>query len=375
MTGRSLFPLVARRLACGLLLLAGLSACSQPDPLRIGLLAGLSGSVADLGESGRAGAQLAVEESNQAGGIQGRRLELIPRDDAQDPQKARAAIASFRGDQVVAIIGPMTSAMAEAVLPVSNEAGLTLISPTATASSLSGRDDQLLTVLSTARQNAHRLADHHASSGLRRIAAIYDTRNNAYSQDWLVGYRETIEARGGRLLQVLSFTSGDEGSYLAAVRQLRGRDVDGIMYVANAVDTVRLLLLVRQAGLKQPALGVTWSATEQLLELGGRAVEGMVTLQLFNRELPTPRYQAFLKDYRQRFNQEPGFASIAAYDAAQATIQALRKRKDGQSVKAALLESGPYQGLQEAWNFDRNGDVQRATYVATVKDGRFLVVD
>ena len=119
----------------------------------------------------------------------------------------------------------------------------------------------------------------------------------------------------------------------------------------------------------------TWSATEQLLELGGREVEGMSSIQLFNRELETPRYQVFLRSYRERFAQEPGFASIAAYDATQALIQALRQQRADQSVKQALLQAGPYEGLQERWNFDPYGDVQRRNYITIVKGGRFVAVN
>lgn len=364
-----------RRLLLGAALAPLLGACGPRPTLRIGLLGGLSGSVADLGEAARAGAQLAVEQCNAEGGIHGRQLELLPRDDAQDPEQARAAMAAFERDRVVAIIGPMTSAMAEAVLPASARANLVLISPTVSASRLLGRDDMLFMALTSTQHNARQAAHYHASRGLRRVLALYDTRNSTYSEDWLSVYRQAIGTQGGQLVQAVPFSSGQEDSYQAAVRQLRGREADAIIYVANAVDTVRLLLLVRQAGWRLPALGVTWSATEQLLELGGREVEGMSSIQLFNRELETPRYQVFLRSYRERFAQEPGFASIAAYDATQALIQALRQQRADQSVKQALLQAGPYEGLQERWNFDPYGDVQRRNYITIVKGGRFVAVN
>lgn len=364
-----------RRLLLGAALLPWLSACGPQPTLRIGLLAGLSGSVADLGEAARAGAQLAVEQCNAEGGVHGRQLELLPRDDAQDPEQARAALAAFERDGVVAIIGPTTSAMAEAVLPASARANLVLVSPTVSASRLLGRDDTLFMALTSTQHNARQAAHHHASRGWRRVLALYDTRNSIYSEDWLSAYREAIGTHGGRLVQALPFNSGQPDSYQQAVRQLRGREADAIIYVANAVDTVRLLLLVRQAGWRLPALGVTWSATEQLLELGGREVEGMSSVQLFNRDMATPRYQAFLRAYRERFAQEPGFASVAAYDATQALIQALRQQRPGQSVKQALLQAGPYEGLQERWNFDLYGDVQRRNYITIVKGGRFVAVN
>ncbi|MFN4360589.1 MAG: ABC transporter substrate-binding protein [Hylemonella sp.] len=371
---RVLRPL-RRHLVLGAALAPLLSACAPEPTLRIGLLAGLSGSVADLGEAARAGAQLAVEQSNAEGGVQGRQLELLPRDDAQDPEQARAALAAFERDRVVAIIGPMTSAMAEAVLPASARSNLVLISPTVSASRLLGRDDTLFMALTSTQHNARQAAHYHASRGWRRVLALYDTRNSIYSEDWLSGYREAIGSHGGQLVQAVPFSSGQPDSYPQAVRQLRAREADAIIYVANAVDTVRLLLLVRQAGWRLPALGVTWSATEQLLELGGREVEGMSSIQLFNRELATPRYLAFLRTYRERFAQEPGFASVAAYDATQALIQALRQQRPDQSVKQALLQAGPYEGLQERWNFDLYGDVQRRNYITIVRDGRFVAVN
>ena len=363
-----------RRLFCALAI-GLLTACAPEPTVRIGLLAGLSGSVADLGEAARAGAQLAVEEVNAAGGLNGRMIELMPRDDGQDPDQARIALKAFMADGVVAIIGPVTSAMAQAVLPASTQDGLVLLSPTVSSSSLMGQDDALFMVLPSTRQNAQQAAHYHASRGLRRVLAFYDTRNSTYTEDWLQHYREASATHGIQLMQTVPFTSGREDSYLQAVRQLRARDADAILYVSNAVDTVRLLLLARQAGWRQPALGVTWSATEQLLELGGREVEGMSSTQLFNREHATPRYQEFVRAYRQRFGQEPGFASVAAYDAAQALVQALRRQQPGQSVKQALLQAGPYEGLQERWNFDGYGDVQRRNYVTVIKDGRYVAVN
>lgn len=359
----------------GFLLVLGLTACTPEPTVRIGLLAGLSGSVADLGEAARAGAQLAVEEVNAAGGLNGRMIELTPRDDGQNPDQARAAIKAFIADGVVAVIGPVTSAMAQAVLPDSTQAGLVLVSPTVSSSSLMGYDDALFMILPSSRQNAQQAAHYHASRGLRRVVAFYDTRNSAYTEDWLKHYREASLTHGIRLVQTVPFTSGREDSYQQAVRQLRARDADAILYVSNAVDTVRLLLLSRQAGWRQPALGVTWSATEQLLELGGREVEGMSSTQLFNREHATTRYQDFVRGYRERFGQEPGFASVAAYDATHALVQALRRQQQGQGVKQALLQAGPYEGLQERWNFDVYGDVQRRNYVTVIKDGRYVTVN
>jgi branched-chain amino acid transport system substrate-binding protein len=138
---------------------------------------------------------------------------------------------------------------------------------------------------------------------------------------------------------------------------------------------VRLAQLLRNLGQTQPVTATTWAATEHLIQLGGRTVEGITLTQFFNRDDVSPRYRSFASAFTSRFNQEPGFASVAAYDATRAVIAALARSDKAQTLKSALIAGGPYAGLQVNWSFDRNGDAQRATYITVVKNGRFVVVD
>lgn len=359
-------------LFCCALLTAG---CAPPEPLRLGFLGGLSGRVADLGEGGRNGTQLAVELANEEGGIRGRKIELIIQDDGQNKEMALAAVDRLAAARPVAVIGPMTSAMAVAVLEPSARAGLLLVSPTVTATTLSDQDDHLFKVVSSTREHARLSAESFYAQGRRRIAGIYDTNNAAYTTDWLEQYRAAFAAKGGAIVAAVPFTSGEDASYGAAVNKLKAVDADAFHFIANASDTVRLLQLARAAGLRQPASAATWAATEHLIELGGRSVEGLRLTQYFDREDASPRYLAFRNNYQARFGRNPGFACVAAYDAARAVIEALRKQESRQSLKEALLGSGPYDGLQGRWNFNRFGDAERSVWVTVVRDGRFVRAD
>ncbi len=138
---------------------------------------------------------------------------------------------------------------------------------------------------------------------------------------------------------------------------------------------MRLVQLSRNLGLHQPVTTSTWAATEHLIQLGGRTVEGITVAQFFNRDDASPRYRAFAAAYRARFKQEPGFASVAAYDATKAVLTALAKVGRDQSLKQALLAAGPYEGLQDRWSFDRNGDARRQTHITVVRNGRFVLVE
>ena len=118
--------------------IAVLLGCEPLEPIRIGFVGGTSGRVADLGIAGRDAVLLAVELRNQSGGVAGRKVKLLIKDDQQSPELARRAVRDLIEQGVVAIVGPMTSAMAIAVVPIANEAKVLLMSPTATTDDLTG---------------------------------------------------------------------------------------------------------------------------------------------------------------------------------------------------------------------------------------------
>ena len=137
---------------CALLaLVCVLTACSKPEPIKIGFVAGLTGRVADLGTSSLNGAVLAVEQCNAAGGVAGRPVELIVRDDGQNSGAARQAVKELIDAKVEAIVGHVTSSMSMASITQANEAKLVMISPTVTTAELSGKDDYFFRVLNATR--------------------------------------------------------------------------------------------------------------------------------------------------------------------------------------------------------------------------------
>ncbi len=363
------------RLGTLAVLLLTLAACAPPAPVKLGFLGGLSGRVADLGEAGRNGALLAVEEANAAGGVNGRKIELLIHDDEQQAAAAIKATEALVAARVEAIIGPMTSSMGEAILPVAKRAGMVVVSPTITSSLLAGRDDLLFMVASSMEASTGRSAAFEYARGVRRAAIVYDLSNRVFSADWAEHFRRNFTALGGAVVAEASFMSGDDASYTEAIRKIAVAKPDSFHFVASAVDSVRLTQLARNLGLKQPVTSSTWAATEHLIELGGRTVEGIALTQFFNRDDASPRYRAFAAAYTARFKQQPGFASVAAYDATRAILTALAKARKGQPLKQALLAAGPYEGLQDRWNFDGNGDARRRTYITVVRNGRFVLVE
>lgn len=355
--------------------LLGLLGCQPSGPIRLGFVGGLSGRVADLGIDGRNGAMLAVELRNKAGGVNGRQVELLIEDDEQNPEAARIAVSRLIERQVAAIIGPMTSGMATATVPLIDAAQVVMVSPTVTTSELNGRDDYFFRVLASTGTYARKSADHHFRSvGLRRVAAIHDLRNKAYSENWLADYRAAFTAAGGSLVTDVSFLSGDETLFAGLGRQLLRAKPDGILIIANSVDTAMLCQQLRKLDASIPIAAAEWAGTERLTELGGRAVEGIVLAQFLDRQGTQPTYLEFRRNYVASYGKEPGFAGLTAFDAANVVLEGLQHQAPGQSLKQTLLARKSFAGAQTPVVFDAFGDTTREAVMTTVKDGAFVAL-
>lgn len=358
-----------------LILASSLFCCSPKESVKIGFVGGVSGRVADLGIAGRNGAMLAVEMRNRAGGINGRTIELLVEDDQQDAEQAKAAVQRLIDQQVEAIIGPMTSMVAMATVPIVNEANIVMMSPTVSTQELSNLDDYFFRVISSTAEFAHKSADYQANQqGIRRVAAAYDQRNAPYCESWLKNYRKGLATHGGEVLLVESYYSGDDVNFATLAERLLNVKPDAVLVIANSLDAAMFAQQVRKRDPHVHIATSEWAATERLSELGGNAVEGLILPQFLDRESTNPNFLAFRQAYVDRFSMEPGFGGVTAFDAMNVVLTALAGKENSQTLKQAILSHGVFVGVQSEIRFDKMGDAKRDTYMTTIHNGHFLRV-
>lgn len=353
-----------------------LVSCQSAEPVRIGFVGGLSGKAADLGGAGRNGALLAVEQRNAAGGIDGRPVELVIQDDRQDPDTARRAVAELLEENIEIIIGPMTSSMAMAMLPLIDASEGVLLSPTATTTDLSGRDDNFLRVISSTTDYASKSARYQFEKmGTRSVAAIYDENNKSYTESWLKDFQATFEGLGGKVIMQKYFRSADGPVYHQLAMELAAVNADALLIVGNAVDAAMLCQQYHAIALHKRIFAAEWAATERFVELAGAAAEGVAISQFFDRNDTRSSYVKFVGAYRKRFQQEPGFAGLAGYDAAMVALEAYAARRKGVSMKDTILGLKRFQGVQQQIEFDRFGDAERETFTTVVRNGTYHTLE
>ena len=346
--------------------------CDDSGPIKIGFIAGISGDGADTGIAALHAMELAAQQVNEKGGIHGRSLEIIARDDQKNPETAQAAVREFKELGVTAIIGPIISSIGMAMLPVINELDIVAISPTASAAEFTGLRDNFFRMNSTTRENADAYARRNIDKGRMRISLALDGENEAFTESWYREFLLTFDKLGGRVVSKVWFNTADTTKQDVA-RQLRADSPDAIIFIANGVDSAELAKEIRKIDRDIPLSTAEWAGTEQLITFGGDAVEGMELLQTYDRYATNPHYQKFVADYRNKFNEQPGYTSVLAYDAMTVLVAALETRAPDQPLSDALVTLPPQQGLHQELMFDQFGDGKRDAYFVKIKNGQFIL--
>ena len=363
-----------------LLLLASLllSACEpsaeQPiEPIRLGVIVDTSGPTSSLGIAGRNGMQLAVEQTNAAGGIHGRPIELLQRDDGFNPQQAAQAAAELIDAKVDAAFGPMTSLIAEQLAPQFTEAGILLMGGTPLSPLLAGRDDQFFRILSHTSPDALGIARHlQHQLGISQVTVVIEESNHTFTRPCLADFQRYFAAEGGSISQTIAFTRNTQTDFTALARQALASQPRAVILISNALDTAILATHLHQQRSQLVLASPAWAAADALLEMGGRAVEGMITGQAYDLSDQSPTFLAFKQAYQQRFGQPIDTAAVTAYNATQVLLSALRERRPQESPKQALLRIRHFASLQQPIDLDEFGDGTSRFYLMVVRQGRFV---
>ncbi|WP_041396249.1 ABC transporter substrate-binding protein [Gracilinema caldarium] len=354
-----------------------LTSCT-PQPISVGFIGGLSGFNSDLGISGRNGALLAIDAINKAGGIRGRTLRLIIRDDKQDPEVARKVFQELTAEKVVAIIGPMTSGIAHALIPLANKVAIPLISPTASSPDFSGLDDYFIRLTTPNTTEAHELARESVTRGALKPCIIDDLSNQSFARPlgdaYTAEYRRLMASQQQNASVVrYPFDPKDETSTATVLRALEQYQPDIVLFTTNSMDTALLAQQIRRRGFTMPYLGTGWAMSQALIENGGQAVEGMIFTVPFNPQSEKPAWREFSALYRETYGKEADFGAGQSWLAVQTLAEGL-KRCGSKKLKQSILEK-QFEGLQVSIYIDAYGDPIIPFQRLVIQNGELVRMD
>lgn len=350
-----------------------LSACSQKT-LSIGYSASLTGTNSELGVIGRNGLMLAVDTVNSTGGVNGQEVNLIIKDDKNNPQTALTVDQELYDAGVNFIIGHMTSNMAEHSLPFINEHDLLMISPTMSSQTLSKRDDHLLRVVSSNEAEIEFMAKTIKQAGnYKKIAIIYEAQNEAYTLTSKSILISLLQENGSSIIKDLPFESGNNPPYWDIANEILDSEADCIVILASSFDAALFCQQFYKLGMNKPLFLPTWAMNNNLIIQGGPAVEGIHISSLFDPNSEDPNYLKFKENYQDKYGDLPSFSAVYTYEAAMILFDAIETSQttDPAVIKKTILDTKTYQGLQNEISIDRFGDATRKIYNYTIKNRQF----
>jgi branched-chain amino acid transport system substrate-binding protein len=338
-----------RRLLLAALL--GVLACSRSsEPVYIGVAGPWKEA---FGRMNKQGIDLAVAHINARGGIKGRPLRLVERDDEGIGSKAAAIAGEFVANRsILAVVGHVTSGAMMAAAPV-YEQGLAAIATTASSPDLSGISGWTFRVISSDSANGIDMAQFATARGFKRVAILYE--NNSYGRGLADAFRR---AYNGQIVALDPIPSDGRSSLEPYVSYLRVKSPDLVFVAGTDASGRSFLQEARRQSLNSSYMGGDgWTP----LSLDTAIAEGVFVGAPFSAEDPRAEAQAFVRAYRERYHEDPDGNAALGYDATMVLADAIEKVGTSRSAirewLAGLATGEPHAGVTGPIAFRESGDV------------------
>jgi len=348
-------------------------------PLRIAILAPLSGAVPEYGSSARNGALLAISEWNARGGVLGRRIEPLVEDSqcAGEPA-AEAARRIIEKEKIRFIIGEVCSQASIPVSTIANDSGVLMISPSSTNTEVTtdadGRVKPFVFRACFIDPFQGRAAADFAFNGLKaRKAFILQNPWNAYSMQLSDEFAESFTGRGGKIVDKWSYQNGD-GDSPTLLNAVKGANAD-VIYLPDFGEVAgSVIRQARGKGIRKPFLGGDgWSSAN--MDLG--AAEGSYYTDHFFPDDPRPEVARFRDAFGKEFKEATGRPrvpdAIAAlsYDASNMLLQAIQTAgSDDPAVVRVALEQLRFNGVTGQMSFDDKHNPIKPAVIIAIRGGK-----
>ncbi len=352
---------------------AGGGAPSGP-PVKIGVAGPITGGQAKNGQDLKEGTLLAVEEWNARGGVLGRPVEMVVRDDEADPKNAPAVARELVDAGVFAVIGHFNSGSTIPASEIYHQSGVVTITPASTNTFVTDRKyPDVFRVCGRDDQQGRTAADFIAGVLKARKVAVLDDRT-AYGKGLA---DECAKGLQGRVeIAIREGFGKEERNFRPYLTKIRDAGVDVWYFGGIYEQAAPMLLQASQLGIKAPMMsgdGVHGYQAD-FIDKVGAAADG--TLTTFPDTTKTPGYAAFTKAYRDRFKAEPGPYAIYTNAAAQILLEGVKAAgaAEGPKVAAAIHASSVDTPIGKV-SFDEKGDVKVEDYysVWVIRGGKHVL--
>ena len=338
-----IFSKKSLRLACAVLgtallgsVFAGCGSKESGDTIKVGANFELTGNVANYGNATIEGLQLAIDEANEAGGINGKKIELVSVDDKSEAAESiNAATKLISDDDVKVIVGPATTGLVLAETQTATDAKVPIIAPCATSPEATVENGKVKPYVFRScfidPQQGEVMATFAAKDLKAKTAVIYVDNSSDYSKNLAKVFKEKFEAAGGKVVMEEAFLQKDQ-DFKATLTKLKTANADVMFVPAYYEEVGKIVKQAREMGINSAILGTDgWDDTKVVDIAGADALNNTFFSTHYSEK--DAEVQGFIEAYKKKFNRAPNVFAALGYDAGKMLVDALKRAGSGDTEK------------------------------------------
>ncbi len=329
---------------------------SSSESIRIGFIGPLTGDYANYGTLCKQAVQMAIEEINANGGINGVEIKLYAEDSEGDSQKALAAMEKLSSsDKVCAIVGPVLTGEAFSVAERAEAEGIVIITPSASHKDITNIGDYIFrTTPSDGLQGEVAGKYWYEVLGYRKLAVLY--AKNDYSQGLYESMSETFTAEGGQIVATATFMVGDK-DFKTQLTNLKNTDAEAIYIPDYTAEMAQILEQASQLGIDKPFLSSDGFLSEEIYTLAGQYTDGVI-YTASAKLVESDKNKVFKENYTAKWGVGPDSFASNAYDATYILASVIEKvGTNREAIKKGMQQVKDFEGVNGIINFAENGDL------------------
>jgi len=344
--------------------------------IKIGHYASMTGSEATFGQQVDKGIRLAVDEINAAGGINGKKIELVTEDTQSQTQPSINAAEKLIGkDKVVCLLGEVASSRSLAAADVAQRAKVPMLTPASTNAKVTQKGDYIYRICFIDPFQGAVIARFVSENLKARSVALLKDQGSDYSVGLSDGFKQTFAQLGGTIVEEQSYVGTDK-DFRAQLTAIKARNPEVIIVPGYYTSVGLIAAQARELGITAPLVGGDgWDSPDLATGQAKQALEGCYFTNHYAVDDTAAVVQEFNRKYQAKWNEVPGAMSALGYDAMNIVAGIIRDaggKSDPETIRNGLAKLSGYAGVTGLISINQERNASKSIVIIQIKDGKFV---
>jgi branched-chain amino acid transport system substrate-binding protein len=321
---------------------------------------------ADIGEHSLKGYQLAIDEINEQGGVNGKKIKLLVADHRGDDTKgAITAYHSLKSQGITLILGPTFSPLGQAIAPIACEDKTIVFASVIGIKEFAPTCKYMLNLWQADYGNSKKLGEIVVARGHEKIAIVGSLQS--WELEQAIGVKEGVETANGNVVSYV-ITSNENSDFLTEATKIISAEADAVIFT-NYGHMERVSARLRELGSEADFYNVL--LTEDKKDAARGAFENTIIISSFT---PTKKY---IEKFEKVYGNKPSYAADTSYDAIKVLAEAIEETgsEDNDKIVEYILNKKKYLGASGNFVFTEHGGVTKDPIFQIVKDNEIVIYD